>query len=73
MQTRTESFIESVLNLLVGLLVNLGGQYVIFPLLGMDVTFAEHMWITLFFTVLSLTRSYVLRRWFNGLSLRRHA
>lgn len=72
MQSRVESLIESTASLVVGLLINLGGQYVIFPVLGMEVSLAEHLWITVFFTVLSLARSYLFRRIFNHLTLRRY-
>jgi hypothetical protein len=71
MQSRYESLLESCINIMVGMLVNLGGQYVIFPVLGIPVSLLQHLWITVFFTGLSLARSYVIRRWFNGMLLRR--
>jgi len=62
MQTRAESLVETLLNTLVGLLINLAGQYVIFPVLGIAVTHSEHLLITVFFTLLSIARGYGMRR-----------
>ena len=73
MQSRVESLMESTASLVVGLLINLGGQYVIFPILGIAVSLAEHLWITVFFTCLSLARSYAFRRIFNHLTVRKHS
>lgn len=62
MQTRAESLVEALLGTLVGLLINLGGQYVIFPILAIPVSHAQHLLITVFFTVLSIARGYGMRR-----------
>jgi len=52
MQTRRHSFIESVTNVAIGYGVALASQLVIFP-------------IGLWFTVISIARSYVVRRYFT--------
>lgn len=64
MQTRTHSLIEAVANIIAGYFVAVGGQIVIFPWFGMSVALHENLTIGLFFTVLSLVRSYGLRRVF---------
>jgi len=58
--------IESVVNVGVGYGVALGSQFIIFPWFGIRVTLAENLWICAWFTVISLLRSYCLRRAFNG-------
>ena len=66
MQTKKRSFIESLTNVAVGCGVALGSQYLIFPIFGITgVTFGEHLGITAWFTVISIARSYILRRWFT--------
>lgn len=71
MQTRTQSAIEAVANVLVGYLVALASQLLIFPMFGIHVPLSSNFAIGAWFTVISLVRSYVLRRWFNGLKFRR--
>lgn len=59
--------IEAVTNVLVGLVVSLLAQLVIFKFYGIQVTLAQNVGITLFFTAVSLIRSYALRRVFNNI------
>ena len=65
-QSKTESFIESVVNILIGYGVALLSQIVVFPLFGIHVPLSTNMWIGAWFTVISLARSYVIRRFFNA-------
>jgi len=69
MQSRRQSFIESVANVLIGYLVALGAQMVVFPLLNIDVSVPQNLLIGVFFTSVSLVRSYCVRRLFNRLHL----
>lgn len=66
MQTRLSSFIESVINVLIGYGVALLSQIVIFPLFDIHVSLQTNLWIGAWFTAISLIRSYVIRRWFNA-------
>ncbi len=66
-QSRGMSAVESVVNVAVGFGIAVGSQYVIFPMFGIYVPLHEHVIIGLFFTVVSLARSYALRRLFNGI------
>jgi membrane protein implicated in regulation of membrane protease activity len=68
MQTRTHSAFEAVANVAVGYLVGLAAQVVIFPLVGVQASFGQNLVISVFFTLVSLARSYLLRRWFNRLA-----
>lgn len=65
-QTRRHSMIESITNVLIGYFVALASQLVIFPMFGMHVTFRDNILIGLYFTVISIVRSYTLRRWFTA-------
>jgi NhaP-type Na+/H+ and K+/H+ antiporter len=68
MQTRFWSLVESVANVLIGFGVALLAQVIIFPWFGIYVGPSEHVLIGVAFTVVSLVRSYVLRRVFNRLN-----
>ena len=65
MQTKYQSFIESLTNILIGYLTALLSQLIIFPLFNIDVTFQDNLLIGLYFTIISLIRSYLVRRYFN--------
>lgn len=71
MQTRAQSGIESVANVVVGYLVALASQLLVFPMFDIHVPFSSNLAIGAWFTVISLVRSYVLRRYFNGLRFKR--
>lgn len=66
MQTRLDSLLESGVNILVGYLVALVSQLAIFPMFGIHVPLTTNLWIGFWFTLVSLVRSYLLRRYFNG-------
>lgn len=68
MQTKVHSLIESLTNVCVGYLVSLAGQILIFPLFGIDVPIRDNILISVAFTVLSIARSYYLRRIFNRIN-----
>lgn len=69
MQSRTHSLIESLSNVLIGFLVSFVSQLVIFPLFDINVPLSDNFMIGLWFTVISIARSYVLRRCFNKKAL----
>ena len=65
MQSKKRSIAESFTNIAVGIGVSIASQYLIFPWFDIQITFGEHMWITVWFTAISIVRSYLLRRYFN--------
>ena len=65
MQTRIQSFIESVANVAIGYVVALVTQLIAFPLLGIPVSIEQNLLIGVIFTAVSLVRSYIVRRAFN--------
>ncbi len=72
-QSRLMSLVESLANVLVGYGVAVATQMVVFPLFGLAVTVAENLLIGLIFTVVSIVRSYALRRGFEALRVRQSA
>jgi hypothetical protein len=67
MQTRMGSFVEAWLNVAVGFGVSFIANLVVLPLFGFYVTASDAFGIGVIFTVISLARSYIIRRFFNGL------
>tara|TARA_R110002051_G_scaffold297564_2_gene363958 strand:+ start:18587 stop:18802 length:216 start_codon:yes stop_codon:yes gene_type:complete len=65
MQTKKQSLFESLSNTAVGFFVSYASTFLIFPLMGFESSGGKNLIITLYFTVVSILRSYVLRRYFN--------
>lgn len=65
-QTRLGSLIEALANVVIGFGINWTANMAILPLFGFHVTGGQAFGIGVFFTVISIVRSYVLRRWFNA-------
>jgi len=65
MQTKRQSLTESIVNTVIGYLVALISQLIVFPIVGVYVTFGQNLKIGLYFTIISLARSYLIRRYFN--------
>lgn len=65
MQSKLSSLIESLFNILLGYGVALASQLIIFPHYGVHLALHENMAIGCWFTLISLARSYIIRRWFN--------
>lgn len=64
-QSRVASFLESLTNVAIGYVVALASQLAVFPMFGIHVSFSDNLAIGAWFTVISVARSYVVRRWFN--------
>lgn len=64
-QSRTGSLVEAGTNVLVGYGLAIGTQRVVYPLFGIATTLATDALIALLFTLVSLARSYLLRRVFE--------
>lgn len=65
MQSRKWSLTESIINICVGYGVAFLSQIIVFPLFGIHATVKDNICIGLIFTVISLIRSYTLRRIFT--------
>ena len=64
-QPRWQSAVESVANVVAGFGVAVAAQVVIFPAFGFNPPLADNLLIGAAFTVVSLARSFALRRLFN--------
>jgi len=64
-QTRKRSALESAVNVMIGYGIAVSAQIVVFPLFGIHVPLASNLAIGVIFTIVSLVRSYCLRRLFN--------
>jgi hypothetical protein len=65
MQTKKNSALEAVTNIIIGYLISVTSNWLILPLFGYNVTLLDSFGIGLAFTFVSLIRSYLLRRIFN--------
>lgn len=71
MQSRKASLVEASINVLCGLGVSWAATWLVFPLFGYEPKVMATLWISMIFTGISLIRSYLLRRFFNQLTLYR--
>ena len=65
MQTRMQSLIESCINVAIGYGVALLSQILVFPIFGIHIPLSSNIAIGAIFTVISIARSYAVRRVFN--------
>jgi len=66
MQSKLGSLIESLMNILIGYSVAIASQLIIFPQFDIHISLNTNLWIGAWFTLVSLVRSYIIRRWFNA-------
>jgi hypothetical protein len=66
-QSRVMSLVESVANVIVGYGVAVVTQMLIFPVFGLHTTLAQNLKMGAVFTLVSLARSFALRRLFEHL------
>lgn len=66
-QTKAQSWFEAWANIVIGFGINLAANLAILPLFWFHPTVSDAFGIGILFTVISLVRSFVLRRIFNKL------
>lgn len=66
-QSRLHSAIETVVSTAVGFAVSMTLGAIVYPAFGHAFSIVQNFWITAIFTVASIARGYVLRRFFNAL------
>ena len=64
-QNKKQSLTETIISTFIGLAVSLITQIVVFPLYNLDVSFNQNIQITIIFTIVSIARGYLVRRYFN--------
>lgn len=57
--------VESLTNVAIGYGVALASQLLIFPFYDIDISLQDNIAIGVWFTLISLVRSYVIRRYFT--------
>ncbi len=65
MQSRRQSLIEAITNVVVGYALAVITQIVVFPWFGLQVSLCDNLAIGALFVMISLLRSYALRRLFE--------
>lgn len=69
-QSRLMSAVESGVNVAVGFGIAVATQAVVFPIFGLHASTSDHWAIGAVFTVVSVIRSYCLRRVFEAIRVR---
>ena len=71
-QSKVHSLLEALFNIAIGFGINLAGNLIILPMFGFKVSFGQAMGIGLLFTLISIARAYIIRRWFNKIMIKMH-
>ena len=66
MQSKKQSLIESLTSTTIGIIIGIVLNLTILPIFGYPVSVVDSLWISVIFTVISIIRSYIIRRWFNS-------
>lgn len=66
MQTKLESFYETLINIAIGWTINFIANMLVLPLFGFDITLGQNVVIGCIYTAIALVRQYLIRRYFNG-------
>lgn len=66
-QSKLSSVVEAVINAALGYVISFAAQLVIYPAYGAHFSIVDNIHIGILFLLLSLVRSYVIRRWFDGM------
>ena len=71
-QSRGMSMLESIVNVVVGFGVAVVTQILIFPMFGLNATLEQNLQMGAVFTLVSIARSFALRRVFEAMRVRSH-
>ena len=66
MQTKRQSLIETLTSVFVGWLIGVILNLTILPLFDYNITVVDSLLVSLIFTVISVVRGYLIRRFFNS-------
>ena len=66
MQTKRQSLIETLTSVFVGWLIGVILNLTILPLFDYNITVVDSLWVSLIFTVISVVRGYLIRRFFDS-------
>ena len=66
MQTKRQSLIETLTSVFVGWLIGVILNLTVLPLFDYNITVVDSLLVSLIFTVISVVRGYLIRRFFNS-------
>ena len=66
MQTKRQSLIETLTNVAIGYLISFIANMLVLPLFGYNINLTDGVLISIIFTIISIVRGYMVRRWFNS-------
>ena len=66
MQSKRESMIETFMNVGIGWFISFIANMLVLPLFGYDINLTDGVLISIIFTIISIVRGYMVRRWFNS-------
>ena len=66
MQSKKQSLIESLTSTTIGIIIGIVLNLTVLPIFGYPVSVSDSLWISIIFTIVSIIRSYIIRRWFNS-------
>ena len=66
MQSKRESMIETLTSVFVGWLIGVILNLIVLPLFDYNITVVDSLLVSLIFTVISVVRGYLIRRFFNS-------
>jgi hypothetical protein len=69
-QSRTMSMVEAVANVVVGFVIAVASQILILPAFGVQMTIGQNLKLAMAFTLISICRSFALRRFFEAIRVR---
>ena len=68
-QKKSHSALEAIFNTVIGFGISMVANLIVLPIFGYKVGVSQAFWIGIIFTLISIVRSYVLRRLFNRIML----
>ena len=66
MQSKRESMVETLTNVGIGWFISFIANMLVLPLFGYNINLTDGVLISIIFTIISIVRGYVVRRWFNS-------
>ncbi len=61
-QTRLGSLIEAWINVAIGFTINFVANLLVLPMIGFNISIGQNLFIGILYTLISVARSYVVRR-----------
>ena len=72
-QSKSRSLFESIINTLSGYIISIIVWHVVAKIMGIPVRVGQSIQIVTIFTIISITRNYIIRRLFNAKENKRSA